>query len=830
MARTDLEQLVYQMSADIKTLTSANRRALVDVKNTTAKAQREYDRLAAEMGQGFGRASVAAGVAFSAIVGYATKAASDASETANAFSVAFGSLENQAQAFAKSYSSDVGRALDETQASMAKTQLILTGVGVAAQDALGMTEAIQRRAVDIGSLWNVEDAVAYQAILSGISGEAEPLKRFGVALNEAALKAELLRLGFKGNAQDAPEAAKAIARLNIILKASASSDGDAIKTKDSLANATKKAQGEFRNAAVELGKNFLPTAALVVKAAADMLGELNKMPDSAKLAGLGLLALVAAGGPLTAVVTALSNVVKLAGAARLALATVAGASAVPAVAALGAPVGAAVATLSLSGDTRKFSTQDILNARLKTEVDARRKIAEYEAKSGASAERKLKFWQGVLANSQAEIRDIRARERAETRAGNRAAQRKKTAAGETVRSTQATPFTLSPDLLKPVSTPAPRAGVSAADKAEALADRQADRFNGELARAQDDELRSRQSLARSIEDQARNALERLDLDEKARAEDLRLAVSKKELTQAQSDLIKAAEAKARSADREGIQVRKEEDLAALRLRQAQEVAAYELVVLETEAALAQTFGERLAIERRILALRQSQEQAALDQDLATNPNLTDADKKARRRGLGRVQSAAVKALDESAIANLRSNILGAFEAARGGIGGLADYFGDRLKASLLESLADGLARKILGGGGSTGGEAGAGLAALSQIGRAFAGLFDRGGSIPAGKFGIAGERGAEFVKGPADVVGRLETLRAVRNSGDVAPRSTGGTTVVQHLHLDLSGAVLTQELLQQFNQMASASAMQGAQAGRAMARADFGRKTRSQIP
>ena len=39
----------------------------------------------------------------------------------------------------------------------------------------------------------------------------------------------------------------------------------------------------------------------------------------------------------------------------------------------------------------------------------------------------------------------------------------------------------------------------------------------------------------------------------------------------------------------------------------------------------------------------------------------------------------------------------------------------------------------------------------------FAGMFDSGGIIPAGQFGIVGERGPELVNGPARVTGRKQT-------------------------------------------------------------------------
>lgn len=43
------------------------------------------------------------------------------------------------------------------------------------------------------------------------------------------------------------------------------------------------------------------------------------------------------------------------------------------------------------------------------------------------------------------------------------------------------------------------------------------------------------------------------------------------------------------------------------------------------------------------------------------------------------------------------------------------------------------------------------------LGSIFAGFFDKGGTIGAGKFGIVGEKGPEIVTGPARVIGRQET-------------------------------------------------------------------------
>jgi hypothetical protein len=56
-----------------------------------------------------------------------------------------------------------------------------------------------------------------------------------------------------------------------------------------------------------------------------------------------------------------------------------------------------------------------------------------------------------------------------------------------------------------------------------------------------------------------------------------------------------------------------------------------------------------------------------------------------------------------------------------------------------------------GGGGSGGG--------LGAFVSKFAGFFDKGGTIPAGKFGFAGENGPELIRGPASVLSTANTAK-----------------------------------------------------------------------
>lgn len=803
MAQTDLEKLVYQMSVDVRTLENGNKRALVNVRDTAREAQREYDKLATEMGETLGRGSNMAGAAFGAVTSYAVKAAMEAAATERAFKAAFGNMTPEAQKFAETYSDQVGRALDETQAQMARAQLTLTSLGINAGQALKATEAIQARAVDMGALWEVEDAEAYQAILSGIAGDAEPLRRFGVALSDAAVNQELLRLGYRGNTDEAAEAARSLARLNIILDSTTVAEGAAIQTKEGLANQVKVARAEFREIAIELGSNFLPLATDMARAANDMLVEFRKLPEGVQLGALALLGLVAAGGPIAKAVEGFTKLIQFAQAARAAMvgipavgAAAGGAGGGRAVAGLAAgtlatgglaavgvgytAIGIAGMAKAIEGGNRVTAVKNLLADPSLVREMSDADIVKLQGLLRKDASRKGEHAQtmygdfGVNTTPAKNALGILAGE-----ANARAEAKAKAAAGKPVGPDG---FPLPPGLRKPVGGGGSGVshsvtGPSEAEKAAELAESQAENFTKDLISAQNAELNARKRLATTAEARAEIELERIAAAEKARNDELDLAVQKGKLTKAQAEEIQKLEAKARKAERELVELERQEAIRADAYRLSSAMAGYEASILASQMEMAHTFGERSALERRALELRQAQETAALEDDIARNPGRSDEENQRRRAGLASTQAAAMTALASKQKDELKASILGAFEAAKGGSGALADYFGERLKAKLLDSLADKLAAWLQKLGAAEGGQGGGGiLSSVAKLASSFAGLFDSGGSIAAGEWGIAGERGAEIIKGPATVVSSGATLRAL--SGTATTPSVGGDRVI----------------------------------------------------
>jgi hypothetical protein len=137
-----------------------------------------------------------------------------------------------------------------------------------------MAASLVQRAADIGSAFNASGDEVTLAMRSALSGESEPMKRFGVFLSEARVQAEALALGLGDVSGTANLAGKAQAIWSLIMKDSDMVAGDFANTLgESLPNQTKQAKAQFDNLAEQLGEKLLPIALLA-------MGEILKAVES----------------------------------------------------------------------------------------------------------------------------------------------------------------------------------------------------------------------------------------------------------------------------------------------------------------------------------------------------------------------------------------------------------------------------------------------------------------------------------------------------------------------------------------------------------------------
>ena len=141
---------------------------------------------------------------------------------------------------------------------------------------------------------------ALQKLQAGLNGEAEPLRAFGIFLDEASTKAKGMELGLANANGELSNGDKVLARYQLILESTKDAQGDFAKTSDSLANKQRQLAAEAENTKAALGASLTPTLAAAEGGVLKLLNATDSL--TGKNGGGGFKELVKFGlaGPVTA--------------------------------------------------------------------------------------------------------------------------------------------------------------------------------------------------------------------------------------------------------------------------------------------------------------------------------------------------------------------------------------------------------------------------------------------------------------------------------------------------------------------------------------------------
>jgi len=230
--------------------------------NVTA-ASKKIGGATKNMGIAFAKVGAAvSAVSFGAFAVMVAKA-SEMQEAMGKFAVVFGDSAGAVEASAKSMASELGVSRLEIIQMLGSMQDLLVPMGVATEEATGMSQQMARLAVDLGSFNNMASEQVFGDLQAAITGSGEVMKKYGVVLNETAVKQELLNMGM--DPANADDAAKAQARLNIIMAGTTAAQGDAVRTAGSFANQVKRLKANFADIAVTIGGPFLQSLASIAE-------------------------------------------------------------------------------------------------------------------------------------------------------------------------------------------------------------------------------------------------------------------------------------------------------------------------------------------------------------------------------------------------------------------------------------------------------------------------------------------------------------------------------------------------------------------------------------
>jgi hypothetical protein len=253
---SDIRTLKLQLLADTAQFSTGLNKASTETKSFTGK----LDKIIATAAKAFVGLATAVGTAAFAIGKSAVSAASDFSEEVSKSKVIFGEASKEVEDFAKTAASSLGQSRKQAVAAASTFATLGKAAGLTGKDLSKFSIGFVKLASDLASFNNTSPEDAIQAIGAALRGEAEPIRRYGILLNDATLKNEALALGLIKTTKEALSPAnKVLAAQSAIYKQTSDAQGDFARTSDGLANSQRILAANIEDVKITLGESLLPT-------------------------------------------------------------------------------------------------------------------------------------------------------------------------------------------------------------------------------------------------------------------------------------------------------------------------------------------------------------------------------------------------------------------------------------------------------------------------------------------------------------------------------------------------------------------------------------------
>jgi hypothetical protein len=255
MAGRDFRTLKLEILAETKNFVAGM--------NAGEKKTKTFGDKLAEFGKKAGLALAAATAAVGAfaikIAVDGVKAASDLSESVSKVGVLFGDSASKIEAFAESAAASLGQTKQQALDAASTFAIFGSSAGLAGDDLVEFSTDFTNLASDLASFNNTSPEDAIQAIGAALRGEALPLRRYGVLLDEATLRQAAFELGIISTTKQAltPQQ-KVLAAQEVIYKQTTAAQGDFLRTSDGLANSQRILSAQLANIRTEIGTALLP--------------------------------------------------------------------------------------------------------------------------------------------------------------------------------------------------------------------------------------------------------------------------------------------------------------------------------------------------------------------------------------------------------------------------------------------------------------------------------------------------------------------------------------------------------------------------------------------
>lgn len=186
-------------------------------------------------------------------------AGSDLSETFNKVNTVFGDASDQIVAFSEAAGTQLGQSQQAALDAAATFGVYAKAAGLGDGATADFSTTLVGLSSDLASFYNTSPEEAINAIGAALRGESEPLRKYGVLMDDASLRQVAFEKGLISTTKQAltPQQ-KTLAAYELIMRQTAVAQGDFEKTSGGLANQQRILAAQMDNMKATVGGALLP--------------------------------------------------------------------------------------------------------------------------------------------------------------------------------------------------------------------------------------------------------------------------------------------------------------------------------------------------------------------------------------------------------------------------------------------------------------------------------------------------------------------------------------------------------------------------------------------
>lgn len=228
----------------------------------------------------------AAGAAATKFLKDSIDQASSLNESINAVSRTYGPFADGILELGENAAESVGLANSEFNQLAVGFGAFVNQIDNGRGQTIGILDDLTTRVADFASVMDLDVPEAAEKFRSGLAGETEPLRKFGIDVSAARVETFAYANGIAEAGEELTENQKVLARYGTIMEQTEKTSGDFAATSDDYANATRIATAQLKDFQATVGGGVLPILGELVQTGSDVItifqGIADAVPDFAE--------------------------------------------------------------------------------------------------------------------------------------------------------------------------------------------------------------------------------------------------------------------------------------------------------------------------------------------------------------------------------------------------------------------------------------------------------------------------------------------------------------------------------------------------------------------